>query len=186
MDAGPPSHVHAARRQAARPVTRYGPRFGSQVVALLVAFTVTFFAAGVGARASLAARSFYAQLLRPEWAPPGWLFGPVWTVLYALMAIAMWLIWREVGFPRAWRATLLYVAQLTANALWSWMFFAWRFGALTFAEVLLLWLLILATFTTFWRLKRTAAWLLMPYLVWVTFASALTFAIWQLNPTVLR
>jgi tryptophan-rich sensory protein len=164
---------------------RHRPRRQSQGLALLVVFMVTFLAAGVGARASLAARSFYAQLLRPEWAPPGWLFAPVWTLLYVLMAIAMWLVWRAVGFPRARRAALFYGAQLIANALWTWMFFAWRFGALTFAEVLLLWLLIVATFIEFWRLKRTAAWLLLPYLGWVTFASALTFSLWQLNPTLL-
>src|SRR5512137_299644 len=101
-----------------------------QLVGLLVALAVTFLAATAGAVASVDAGSFYSQLDRPGWAPPGWLFGPVWSVLYTLMALAAWLVWRQVGFPRATVAIALFVAQLTANALWSWLFFAWRLGAL--------------------------------------------------------
>jgi tryptophan-rich sensory protein len=146
---------------------------------------LTFAAAGLGAVASAEAGTFYAMLVRPGWAPPGWLFAPVWTLLYALMAVAAWLVWRAHGFAAALPALAVFVAQLIANALWSWLFFAWQQGALAFVEVLLLWGLIVATVVAFWRLNVLAAVLLLPYLAWVTFAAALTFAVWQRNPDVL-
>lgn len=158
------------------------PTVGAQATALLVAFGITYAAAAVGALASVHARTFYAELITPEWAPPGWLFGPVWFVLYTLMAIAFWLVWRAAGFRTARLELSLFAVQLLANALWSWLFFAWRLGAVAFTEVLLLWVLILATAVAFWRLSRLAAALLAPYLTWVTFASALTWAIWRSNP----
>ena len=142
---------------------------------------MAFAAAAIGAVASSEAGAFYSQLVRPGWAPPGWLFAPVWTVLYALMGTAAWLVWRLHGFKEARTALLLFVVQLGANALWTWLFFAWRQGALAFTEILLLWCLIAATAAAFWRLSKTAAVLLLPYLAWVTFASALTFATWRLN-----
>jgi tryptophan-rich sensory protein len=147
---------------------------------------LTFAAAAVGALASVNAQSFYAELFQPAWAPPAWLFGPVWSALYALMAIAAWLVWRAHGFFGAARVALvLFIVQLAFNALWSWLFFAWRQGALAFAEVLVLWCLIAATLVAFWRLARLAGALLVPYLCWVTFAAVLTFAVWQRNPNVL-
>lgn len=153
-----------------------------QAVGLAVSFLLTFAAAGLGAVASAEAGSFYEQLVRPSWAPPAWLFGPVWTVLYAAMAIAAWLVWRARGVAGARPALGAFAAQLAANALWSWLFFAWHQGALAFAEVLLLWGLIVVTVIAFWRLSVVAAVLLLPYLAWVTFAAALTLAVWQLNP----
>lgn len=161
------------------------PSVGAQATALIVAFGVTYAAASVGALASVEAGSFYAAVIRPGWAPPGWLFGPVWSVLYTLMAIAAWLVWRSAGFPAATLPLSVFAALLVANALWSWLFFAWRLGALAFAEVLLLLALILATARVFWRVNRLAALLLAPYLAWVAFASALTWAIWRLNPQLL-
>ncbi len=147
---------------------------------------VCFAAAAVGAAASIRAQAFYTQLVQPAWAPPPWLFGPVWTVLYALMAVAAWLVWRSGGF-RIHRAALsLFVAQLVLNALWTWMFFAWHTGALAFADIVVLWLLIVATLVSFWRVRVVAGALLIPYLLWVTFASALSYAMWQLNPLILR
>lgn len=146
---------------------------------------LTFVAAAIGARASVGAPSFYAALSQPAWAPPAWLFGPVWTTLYALMAVAAWLVWRAHGVAAARGALALFVVQLALNALWSWLFFAWRRGALAFIEVLILWLLVAATLIAFWRLSRLAGALLVPYLAWVTFAAMLTFAIWQRNPSVL-
>jgi tryptophan-rich sensory protein len=101
------------------------------------------------------------------------------------MAIAAWLIWREHGFNRARSALGLFIIQLVANALWTWLFFAWRQGELALAEIVLLWCLIAATAVAFWRLDRRAAVLLAPYLAWVTFATALTYATWRLNPQVL-
>lgn len=161
------------------------PSATTQAVALLVALGITFAAAAVGAAASVNAGSFYSQLVRPDWAPPGWLFGPVWTVLYALMAVAAWLVWRAVGFARARIPLLLFAIQLAANALWSWLFFAWRLGAMAFAEVVVLWVLVAATLVAFWRIRRVAALLLAPYLAWVGFAAVLTFAVWRRNPELL-
>src|SRR5688500_16807553 len=95
-----------------------------QVLGLVAWLAITSAAAAVGAVASARSREFYAQLDRPEWSPPGWVFGPVWTLLYALMAIAAWLVWRERGFSAAKVALGLFLAQLALNALWTWLFFA--------------------------------------------------------------
>lgn len=140
-------------------------------------------AAALGALASVQAARFYAQLARPAWAPPAGVFGPVWTLLYLSMAVAAWLVWRQPHRSRA--ALALFVVQLAANALWSWLFFAWHLGAWAFAEVVLLLVLIGATVAAFWRVDRRAAALMLPYLGWVAFASALTWAVWQANPGLL-
>lgn len=142
-----------------------------------------FAAAAVGAVASVDAPSFYAQLNKPSWAPPAGVFGPVWTVLYALMGVAAWLVWRSPGPKRA--ALTLFGAQLAANALWSWLFFAWHRGALAAVEILVLLALIVAMIVAFWRISRLAALLMVPYLLWVSFASVLTWAVWRSNPTLL-
>lgn len=145
----------------------------------------SFVAGGVGAIASANAGVFYGQLSQPSWAPPAWLFGPVWSVLYILMGVAAWLVWRKHGFSGAATALSVFCIQLLANALWTWLFFVWHRGALSLAEILVLWLLIAATIVAFWRLQRLAALLLLPYFFWVSFASALTFSLWWLNPTLL-
>jgi translocator protein len=156
-----------------------------QLPGLLGSLALCFAAGLVGAIASADAGMFYGQLSKPEWAPPAWLFAPVWTVLYAMMAVSAWLVWREHGFRTARSALVLFGVQLAANALWTWIFFAWRQGAAAFAEILLLWCLIAATVVVFWRLRAIAAVLLLPYLVWVTFATVLTFSTWQRNPGIL-
>ena len=156
-----------------------------QALGLLGWLALTTIAAAIGAFASVNAREFYEQLARPGWAPPAWLFGPVWTLLYALMALSAWLVWRAHGFAGARKALVLFIVQLAANALWSWLFFVWRRGDLAFAEVLVLWALIVATVVSFQRLDRIAAYLLYPYLAWTTFACALTLAVWRLNPGLL-
>ena len=155
----------------------------SQVAGLLGWLLVVFVAAAVGAAASVDAPSFYAQLSKPAWAPPAGVFGPVWTVLYALMGLAAWLVWRSPGPKRA--ALTLFGAQLAANALWSWLFFAWHRGALAAVEILVLLALIVAMIVAFWRISRLAALLMVPYLLWVSFASVLTWAVWRSNPTLL-
>ncbi len=154
-------------------------------VGLLGWLGLAFGSAALGALASTQARTFYAQIVRPTWAPPGWVFGPVWSLLYLLMGLAAWLVWREGGFRGARSALTLFLVQLAANALWSWLFFAWRQGALASLEILLLWGLILATLLAFRRVKPLAAWLLLPYLAWVTFAVALCWATWRMNPQAL-
>jgi benzodiazapine receptor len=158
---------------------------GRQGVGLAGWVLGSFAAAAVGGVASANAGDFYQQLARPGWAPPPWLFGPVWSVLYLLMGIAAWLVWRERGFRGARTALTLFVVQLAANALWTWLFFAWRRGALAFGEILLLWVLIAATILAFWRVRPLAGALLLPYLLWVSFATALTFAVWRANPAIL-
>jgi tryptophan-rich sensory protein len=147
---------------------------------------VTSIAATVGAMASARAPLFYAQLERPSWAPPASWFGPVWTVLYALMGFAAWLVWRERKQIRVQVAIALFVVQLVFNALWTWIFFAWRQGALAFVEMVILLWLIIATSIAFWRVSKLAAALLIPYLAWVGFATALTWFVWQANPVLLE
>ena len=142
---------------------------------------VVFLAAALGAIASLDARAFYAQLALPQWAPPPWLFAPVWSVLYALMGIAAWLIWRMSPTWVVRGALRLFVAQLLLNGLWSWLFFRWHRGGLAFADIALLWTLLALTLFVFWRLRPLAGLLLLPYLLWVSFAAALNYSVWQLN-----
>jgi tryptophan-rich sensory protein len=158
----------------------------NQALGFLAWFSLCLAASGIGGLASANAGSFYAELVRPTWAPPGWLFGPVWSVLFLAMAVAAWLVWRvpQASKPRS-VALRLFVIQLVANALWSWLFFAWRLGGVAFAEVLVLWLLIASTLLAFWRVRPVAALLLVPYLAWVSFAAALNYSLWQLNPAVL-
>ena len=155
----------------------------SQLVALLAWLLAAFAAGAVGAIASVDAASFYAQLSRPCWAPPAWVFGPVWSALYAFMGVAAWLVWRSPGSKKI--ALGLFGAQLAANALWSWLFFAWHRGTLAAVEVLVLVALIAATVAAFWRISRLAGLLLVPYLLWVSFASVLTWALWRSNPGLL-
>jgi benzodiazapine receptor len=140
----------------------------------------------IGAIASISAPEFYAALMRPRWAPPAGIFGPVWTLLYTAMGVAAWLVWRERGWSRARGALGLFVLQLACNTLWSWLFFAWHRGALAFADIVVLLVLIVATMVAFARIRRLAAWLLAPYLAWVAFATLLNYSVWQLNPLLLR
>jgi translocator protein len=156
-----------------------------QSLGLLGWLALTFLAAALGAIASAQAGAFYASLAKPSWAPPGWLFGPVWSVLYVLMAVAAWLVWRGTALRLSQGALGFFVVQLCANSLWTWMFFVWKQGAWAFAEVLVLWCLILVCIVCFWRLSRIAAVLLAPYLAWVSFATALTWATWRANPQIL-
>ncbi len=156
-----------------------------QILGLVGWFIVSFAASAVGAVASIRAKSFYGQLVQPSWAPPSSVFGPVWTVLYAMMAIAVWLVWRSGGFRANRTALSLFIVQLALNALWTWLFFAWRLGSWSFVDIVALWALIVATLVTFWRVRPLAGALLIPYLLWVSFASALNYTIWQLNPQIL-
>ena len=156
-----------------------------QILGLIGWFVVSFAASAVGAVASTQAKSFYSQLVQPPLAPPPWLFGPVCTVLYAMMAIAAWLVWRSGGFRANRIALSLFLGQLALNVLWSWFFFAWHRGALAFADIVLLWVLIVATLISFWRVRPLAGILLIPYLLWVSFASVLNYSVWQLNLQIL-
>jgi len=156
-----------------------------QVFGLIGWLLVSFAASAIGAVASLQAQSFYGELTQPAWAPPGSVFGPVWTALYAMMAIAAWLVWREGGFRRNRAALTLFLLQLAVNALWSWLFFAWHLGAYALIDIVVLWVLIVATLVAFWRVRPWAGALLVPYLLWVSFAGLLNYTVWQLNPQIL-
>lgn len=139
-------------------------------------------AGGIGAVASASAPVFYRQLVQPSWAPPPSVFGPVWTTLYLLMGVAAFLVWRA----RGWSAILtFFVVHLAFNALWSWLFFAWHLGAVSAIDIVVLWMMIAALVVAFWRVRSLAGALLVPYLAWVTFATALNFTLWRLNPTLL-
>jgi tryptophan-rich sensory protein len=135
--------------------------------------------------ASRTSAEFYAVLDKPVWAPPAWLFGPVWSVLYVLMAVAAWRVWRAHGFAAARVPLALYGFQLALNALWTWLFFVWRDGPWATAEVLVLWGAIASTAVLFARRDKAAAAMLAPYLAWVSFATALTVSVWQRNPSLL-
>lgn len=122
---------------------------------------------------------WYRTLEKPAWNPPDWVFGPVWTTLYVLMGIAAWIISQPGGFRNA--RLMLFLVQLALNLLWSFVFFAWHEPGWAFAEIVLLWLLILATMIAFFRRHKLAGWLLVPYLLWVSYASTLNFMLWRLN-----
>lgn len=144
-----------------------------------------FVASGLGAIASVQAKSFYGELSQPSWAPPSSVFAPVWTALYLMMAIAAWQFWRSGGFAKNRNALFLFLGQLAVNAIWSWLFFAWQLGAWAFFDIVILWVLLVATIVAFWRVSVLAGALLIPYLLWVSFAAALNYSVWQLNPLVL-
>lgn len=146
-----------------------------------VSMAICFGAAGIGSLLTKPSISgWYSALRKPMWTPPNWLFGPVWSALYFGMAIAAWLIWRQAGFSGARVALALFVVQLVLNVGWSAVFFAAHRPGFAFAEIALLWLSILATWVVFWPLSRAAGWLMAPYLLWVSFAAALNYAIWRL------
>jgi translocator protein len=150
---------------------------------MLAIFLIACFGAAAlgGVATSRSIGAWYTALSRPSWTPPSWLFGPVWTALYAMMAVAGWLVWRRHGLSGAKAAMLLFAVQLALNAAWSWLFFGFRMPGAAFAEILLLWAAILATTVLFWRASVPAAILFIPYLLWVAFAAVLNFAIWRLN-----
>jgi benzodiazapine receptor len=156
-----------------------------QIIGLGGWLLLSFIVSAIGAAASVQAKSFYGQLAQPAWAPPSWVFGPVWTVLYVLMAVAAWLVWRSGGFRQNRLALGFFLVQLVFNALWSWLFFGWRLGGWAFADILALLVSLAITLVLFWRVRRAAGVLLIPYLLWVTFAAVLNFVVWQMNPQVL-
>ena len=124
---------------------------------------------------------WYERLAKPWWRPPNWLFPPAWGLLYLCIAASGWLVWREAGFAGAAVPLAIYAVQLALNAAWSAIFFGLRRIDLAFAEVIALWLSIVATMVAFYPVHAGAAWLLVPYLCWVTFAAVLNFAVWRLN-----
>ncbi len=143
---------------------------------------ITFIAAGIGGVFTApGVRDWYPSLHKPTWTPPAWLFGPVWTVLYLCVAIAGFLAWRQAGFRGAKLAMALFILQLVLNAAWSWVFFGLRQPGWGFVEIVLLWAAILATMVALFSVSTWSGLLFVPYLLWVTCAAALNFAIWRMN-----
>ncbi len=154
----------------------------TQWVVLVLFLMISLATAGLGAAwTNLSVGDWYGTLKKLSWNPPNWVFGPVWTALYIGMAIAAWLVWRTSGMD-CWPALLLFGVQLVLNAVWSALFFGLRNPEIAFADIVLLWFAILATVVAFGRVSASAAVLLLPYLAWVSFATALNWAIWRLNP----
>lgn len=123
--------------------------------------------------------TWYRPLAKPDWTPPDWLFGPVWTALYVMMAIAAWLVWRTQD--RIGPAMVLFFSQLALNFAWSFLFFGARSPWLGVVDIAFLWVAVLLTMVVFFSKSRIAGWLFVPYLMWVSFAAALNVAVWQLN-----
>ena len=141
---------------------------------------VTFAAAWIGSR--FQPGEWYGSLIKPALTPPAWIFGPVWTLLYTMMAMAAWLVWRRHGLADAIGPLGLFLGQLALNALWSYLFFGLQRPGLAFIDIVALWVAILATLIAFWRFHPPAGLLLLPYLLWVSFAIYLNFQFWRLNP----
>jgi len=124
---------------------------------------------------------WYEMLQKPYWTPPNWVPALVWPILYVLMGIAAWLVWKRRPLTLNKPALNWFILQLVLNAIWPWLFFGMHYIATALAEILLLWIAILFTSFLFWHEDRRAGILMIPYILWVSYASALTFAVWQLN-----
>ena len=146
----------------------------------LAGWLMASFAAGwIGSRYMPGA--WYASLTKPAWTPPNAVFGPAWSLLYVLMGIAAWLVWRKAGFGGAGAALGMFILQLVLNALWSYLFFGLHRPDIAFFDIMVLLRVILIVMVLFWHEERRAGALMLPYLLWVGFASCLNFAIWRLN-----
>lgn len=142
-------------------------------------FLACFGAAAIGAASPPG--EWYASLNKPAWNPPSWLFGPVWSALYLMMAVAAWRVWMRGGWKQQVKPLGFFVVQLALNALWSPLFFGLKLPGVAFAEILCLLAMIAATAWVFRPVDRAAAVLLLPYLAWVSFASVLNFTLWRMN-----
>ena len=153
--------------------------FGKSAFGLMGWLVVSFAAAAAGSR--FLPGAWYATLTKPAWNPPAAVFAPVWTVLYASMGVAAWLVWRRAGFIGARAALAAFGVQLVLNALWSYLFFGLHRPGVALADIGALWIVILVVAVLFWRVDWRAGALMVPYLAWVGFASCLNFVLWRLN-----
>ncbi len=183
-----------ATQQKAQAITRPDKH---SLLALVVALAIPFAAAAIGAQATNdSVNTWYKTLRKPAWNPPSWVFGPVWTLLYTMMGVASWLVWRSGNQPTLGngtdlastdqpkivrRALALYGVHLVLNTLWSILFFGQRNIKWALVEIIVLWSMIVATLASFYRIKRTAGLLLVPYLLWCSFAAVLNATIWRMN-----
>lgn len=155
----------------------------SNTIKLMVAVAVPLAIGGLsGLATAKGVETWYPTLAKPSFNPPAWVFGPAWTLLYILMGVALFLVWRQgLNTPGVRVALIAFAVQLVLNALWSIIFFGLQSPGWAFVEIVLLWLAIVVTLWTFWRVVPAAGWLLAPYLAWVSFATVLNGSIWILN-----
>lgn len=152
------------------------------ILAIIASVLLAQLAGAIGSFFTFSAiPTWYSYLDKPSFSPPNWIFGPVWTLLYTLMGVAAWLIWRQRKSTGTQQALWLYVSHLVVNSLWSIIFFGWQRPDIAFMVIIILWTMIASMMILFARISRSAAWLLLPYLAWVSFATVLNYAIWQLN-----
>jgi translocator protein len=144
---------------------------------------ICYFTAWLGAQVSpgIASAEWYQSINKPSWNPPSWVFGPVWTILYTMMGFAAWIVWKQYGFKKAGAALTLFFVQLVLNGLWSQIFFGMQQIGWAFAEIVVLLAAIILTTILFFKKSKTAGWLMVPYIAWVSFATVLNGAIWWLN-----
>jgi tryptophan-rich sensory protein len=154
----------------------------ARLIGLAVLIAICLGAGGLGAIATTPEiDGWYRSLAKPTWNPPDSVFGPVWTTLFVMMAIAAWLVWKPAGVKAAATPLALFASQLVLNVAWSWIFFGMHQPGWAFVEIVALWMAIVATTVAFFRRSKVAGCLLVPYLAWVSFAAVLNFTIWMLN-----
>ena len=149
------------------------------LVGLIGWLALSFAAAFFGSR--FMPGEWYAGLTKPSWNPPDYLFGPVWSVLYAMIGVSAWLVWRKAGFSGSGLALGIFAIHLVFNALWSYLFFGLHRPDLALLDIVVLWFAIVLVAVLFWRVHRLAGAMMLPYLAWVTFASVLNYTLWSLN-----
>jgi tryptophan-rich sensory protein len=159
------------------------PGSGGRDLAALAGFAALCFAvaAAGGAATATSVGTWYAGLAKPAFNPPDWVFGPVWTILYLMIAVAGWRVWRRRGESGAWLALGAWGVQLSLNLSWSLLFFGARMIGAALVEIVVLFVAIVVTAALFWRIERFAGALLVPYAAWVGFATVLNAALWRLN-----
>lgn len=154
-----------------------------EILRLIVSIAIVFIAGGIGTVFTMSQiPTWYVFLIKPSWTPPNWLFGPIWTVLYVLMGVALFLVWREgVNREDVRIALVVFAAQLILNVLWSVIFFGFHSLLGGLLTVIILWIAILANIIVFYRVSKPAGLLLVPYIVWVSIASYLNYSVYLLN-----
>jgi uncharacterized protein YbjT (DUF2867 family)/tryptophan-rich sensory protein len=174
--------IATTARESSKPATTWRPSALRQLAWLIGFISLCFASAGLGAAATATSvGGWYQTLAKPSWNPPDWLFGPVWSMLYLMMAFAAWLVWRCHGWRAARPALTWFGIQLALNVTWSFLFFGLHRPGLALVEIISLWLSILATGIAFRQTSVAASLLLVPYLAWTSFAVFLNFALWRLN-----
>lgn len=155
----------------------------SNIYKLIIAIAIPLLVGGIsGFFTASSVGGWYQTINKPSWNPPNWIFGPVWTTLYVMMGIALFLVWKQQGSSSQKNtAIILFAVQLAFNFCWSLIFFKWHQPGWALAEIIVMWLLILLTIFAFAKVNTVAAWLLVPYISWVSFATLLNYTIWKLN-----